>query len=138
MNKVESNNNDLLRQFMNSELAGKAPSGFTSKVMSRVQLEPKSVHAGSKQRRPSFVPSVSLGVLLILILASVFLAPADNSSLLPLSDLLKSLQITIPVPDFSDMKLITVPGWVPYGIAGLFLLTLFDRALYGIFKRMEK
>ena len=39
MNNQEKYKEDLLRQYINPEKIEKAPEGFTSKVMTRIQLE---------------------------------------------------------------------------------------------------
>jgi hypothetical protein len=137
MNKHE-NNNDPLSAFINHEMIEKAPEGFTSKVMTMIQLEPKNIQNSHLKRERSIVPWVFAGVIIMLVISS-FLLPKNNDLFsLPVLGILKRLDITLPSFDISKLDLITLPGWVPYIIAGILILSVFDRALYGLFHRREK
>jgi hypothetical protein len=137
MNKHE-NNNDPLSAFINHEMIEKAPEGFTSKVMTVIQLEPRNIQNSHLKRERSIVPWAFAGVFIILMVSS-FLLPKDNDLLTwPVIGILKRLETILPSFDFSKLDLIKLPGWVPYIIAGILILSVFDRALYGLFHRREK
>ena len=138
MNKDENREKDPLSHFLNPEMVEKAPVGFASKVMTRIQLEPQSVRNKSGRRELSVVPYVSAAVILVLLLSSFFLSPGSNSSASAIFDTLGKIEIPTNLIDLSRIKLFDLPGWVPYMIAGLLFLSVFDRALYGLFHNREK
>jgi len=137
MNKPE-NNKDPLSTFINHEMIEKAPEGFTSKVMTMIHVEPGHAQKSSVKRERSLVPFVFAGFILILMISSFLLPESKDASISPVLDLIKRFEIYLPSFDFSKLDLITLPGWVPYMIAGILIMSLFDRALYGLFHRREK
>jgi len=137
MNKPE-NNKDPLSTFINHEMIEKAPEGFTSKVMTMIHVEPGHAQKSSFKRERSLVPFAFAGFILILMISSFLLPEGKDASTSPVLALIKRFEISLPSFDFSRFDSITLPGWVPYMIAGILILSLFDRALYGLFHRREK
>jgi len=137
MNKPE-NSNDPVSRFLNREMIEKAPEGFTSKVMTMIQVEPRLAQRSPAKRERSLVPFISAGVIILLIL-SAFLFPGGSDLIkFSLADIIQELGLTLPSFDFSKFNIISLPGWIPYMIAGILILSVFDRALYGLFHRREK
>lgn len=124
---------DLLKEYIIPERSEKAPVGFTSKIMTRVQLE--TMVAGRKQSK-NLVPLIS-ALVTVLLVAAAFLIPGSQNG--KLSDTVISLinNINIPVPsvDLSSVFRSTFPSVTLYVVIGIFVLTLFDRALQGIFRK---
>jgi len=132
------NSNDPVSNFLNREMIEKAPEGFTSKVMTMIQVEPRPAQRSPAKRERSVVPYISAGVIILLTL-STFILPGGNDLIkFPLPDIMRELGLTFPSFDFSKFNIISLPGWVPYMIAGILILSVFDRALYGLFHRREK
>jgi len=126
----------LKRKYINSENSEKAPEGFTSNVMTRVRLETLPLTTIEKSWKKNLIPAVSVTVTFLLI-ASAFLISGSQSDPLtnPLLDLINSLKSSIPEINISSLFRLSVPSVALYVIIGILILTLFDRALYGIFKR---
>jgi hypothetical protein len=133
MNNQEKYMDDLLKEYIIPERSEKAPVGFTSKIMTRVQLE--TMVAGRKQSK-NLVPLIS-ALVTVLLVAAAFLIPGSQNG--KLSDTVISLinNINIPVPsvDLSSVFRSTFPSVTLYVVIGIFVLTLFDRALQGIFRK---
>jgi len=138
MNNQEKYKEDNLRQYLDPEMIEKAPEGFTSNVMTRIQLEKQpSVIAHNMWRKHS-VPVIS-GAVILLLLAAAFLIPGSESDsiTLPVLKLLKNVKTSFPEVNFSSVFSLTLPSVLMYVFIGIFVLTLFDRALYGIFHRAK-
>jgi hypothetical protein len=136
MNNQEKHTEDFLRQYIDPERIEKVPQGFTSKVMTRIQLDKQpSERAHSVWRRIS-IPVIS-GAVILLLLAAAFLIPVDESDsmALPVLKLFKNIKSSLPEINFSSVFSLTLPSVLMYVFIGIFVLTLFDRALYGIFHR---
>jgi len=136
MNNQEKYKEDLLRQYINPERIEKAPEGFTSKVMTRIQLEKQSSMVAQSSLRRNSVPVIS-AVVTILLLAAAFLIPGSESDslALPVFKLIKNIKFSFPELNLSSVFRLTLPSVMMYVLIGIFVLTLFDRALYGIFHR---
>jgi hypothetical protein len=139
MNNQEKYKEDLLRQYIDPEMTEEAPGGFTSKVMTQIQLESRPFRATHKLREKSFVPLISASVTVLLI-ASAFLIPGNDSDSLTslLLNLLKSLKLSVPEIDLSSIFRVALPSVLMYVILGILILTVFDRALYRIFHREKQ
>lgn len=139
MNNQEKYNEDILRQYIDPERIEKAPAGFTSKVMSQILLEkqPSSVSNSIWRKNPVLVIST---VVTILLIAAAFLIPGNESDTisLPVLKLLGNIKASLPELKFAPFLHLTIPSVIIYVIIGVFVLTLFDRALYGIFHRKVK
>lgn len=133
MNSKEKIKDDLLRQYMMPGEGENAPQGFTSKVMTRVQLGTSVLYT----RKRNLVPWISSVLATVLLVMAIILPGNEAGSitdpLVKLADkldlsFLKSISLTL----FSKL---TVPSVVLYVIFGLFVLAIFDRALSGMFRR---
>ena len=136
MNSQEIYKEDLLRQYIDPEMIEEAPKGFTSKVMTQIQLESKLLPVTHTLREKSFVPVISASVTVLLI-AAAFLIPDNKSASLTslFLNLSKNLKISLPEVDLSSVFRLTLPSVMIYVFLGILILTLFDRALYHIFHR---
>lgn len=133
MNNEEKYTEDLLRHYISPEKIEKAPEGFTSKVMSAIQKGNSTVKAPVRLRNKSLVPAISAAVIVILI-ASAFLIPGkDDSMSLPALEFLKNIKVLLPQINLTSFFRINVPLTLIYGIVGILILSLLDRALYGVF-----
>ena len=136
MNSQEIYKEDLLRKYIDPEMIEEAPKGFTSKVMTQIQLESKPLPVTQALREKSFVPVISASVTVLLI-AAAFLIPDNKSASLTslFLNLSKNLKISLPEIDLSSVFRLTLPSVMIYVFLGILILTLFDRALYHIFHR---
>jgi small-conductance mechanosensitive channel len=136
MNNQEKDTEDFLRQYIDPERIEKAPEGFTSKVMTRIQLEKQPSDVAHSGWRKISVPVISAAVILIL-LAAAFLIPGSESDsiALPVLKLFKNIKSSVPEVNLSSVFSLTLPSVLMYVFIGIFVLTLFDRALYGVFHR---
>jgi hypothetical protein len=132
------NSKDPLSPFINQELIEKAPAGFTSKVMTMIQVEPRRAQRSPAKRERSLVPFISAGVIILLIFSTFLLPEGSDLIKFSIADIIQELGLTLPSFDFSKLNIISLPGWIPYMIAGILILSVFDRALYGLFHRREK
>ena len=135
MNNQEKYMDDLLKQYIIPERSEKAPEGFTSKIMTRVQLETAVV--GRKQSK-NLVPLISALVTCAINCSCI----SDSGKLKtdklsdPVLNLIKNINIISSrvrlVSRFSEL---TLPSVTLYVVIGIFVLTLFDKALQGIFRK---
>lgn len=136
MNNQEKHTEDILRQYIDPEMIEKAPEGFTLKVMSRIQFEKQPMMVTQSFWRKNIVPLVSSAVVILLIVAAFLLPGNESDSMsLPVLKLLKKIQSSLPGINFSSVFRPTLPSILMYVIIGIFVLTLFDSALYRIFHR---
>jgi hypothetical protein len=136
MNNQEEHKEDLLRKYITSERIEKAPEGFTSKVMTRLQLETTPLIAAKRSWNKNLVPVISVTVT-ILLLVSAFLIPVSQYDSLtnPVLNLINNIKFSMPDINMSSIFRISLPSVTMYVFIGILILTLFDRALYGIFHR---
>jgi hypothetical protein len=137
MNNQEKFNEDFLREYLSPERIEQAPEGFTSKVMSRVNLEKKRP---SEERliKKSLVPLIYAGVIAVLIALS-FLIPGEQSDSLtaPFLKILFKTGLTMPKLNLSSLYNFSLPSVTIYVTISILFLTIFDRALYGIFHKTK-
>jgi hypothetical protein len=126
MKNEERFDEDILRNYLSPEGIEKAPDGFSSKVMSRINLETRP----EKMNERSLVLPVSAAVTALLVILTAFLVPGGS---LALPDLSFPEKINFSLPD-SIFGLI-MPDIILYLIAGGVLLAVFDAALKGLFNR---
>ena len=136
MNNQEKYNGDLLREYIAPEKTENAPEGFTSKVMTRIQLETPSLIVAAGSHGKNLVPAISVAVTILLI-ASTFLIPGSkpDSWALPGFSILNNIKFSMPEINLSSIFHLTLPSVMIYAILGILVLTVFDRALYGFFHR---
>jgi hypothetical protein len=134
MNNLEKKKEDLLRRYLDPERIEKAPKGFTANVMTRIQMETDTEKGRLRNR--NFIPFISSGITILLIISAILVPGNQNDPLAkPVLELFKNIKISIPVIDISPIFSFNLPVLLIYVIIGIFILTLFDRALYGLFHR---
>ena len=135
MSNQEKYTEDLLRHYISPDKIEKAPEGFASRVKSGIQTGNSPVKAPGKLRNRSLVPAISASVTLILI-ATAFLIPGKSDSMsLPVLEFLKNMKILLPEFDLTSFFRFNIPVSLIYGFIGILILSLLDRALYGVFHR---
>jgi hypothetical protein len=136
MNNQDEFKDDLLRQYITSERIEKAPEGFTSKVMARVHVDTLPIMVAEKSRKKNMVPFIS-SVVTILLIASAVLIPGSQSDsfINPVLSFIKNIKFSVPEINLSSIFRLTLPSVLMYVFIGILILSLFDRALYGIFHR---
>jgi uncharacterized membrane protein YoaK (UPF0700 family) len=136
MNKLDRDDDFLLRQYLNPEKIEKAPEGFTSKVMAGVNLETVPAKTTSWLRSRSLVPAIS-AVVTLLLLVTAFLSRGNepDSLTLQIANTIKDLKIALPEINFSSIFSFDIPVTVVYIFLAIIILTVFDRALFRIFRR---
>jgi hypothetical protein len=130
----ENHTEDSLRQFANPEMISKAPEGFTACVMKKVQIEARPAIITEKHRSRNLVPLISAAITILLIAASVLVS--DNNQDLwayPVLEYFRSFRISLPKIDLTSIFSSDISTIAVYALIGIFILSLFDRALYGIF-----
>jgi hypothetical protein len=128
MNKQEINDHNLLRKFLNPEKIEKAPEGFTSKTLTRIQIESQSVNLNKGFFVKNRVPVISAAITAGLIIAAITIPAGETESVgSTIWKYLQDLHFTLPI--------FNLPGWLSYAMMGIFLLGFFDRALFGIFHK---
>lgn len=139
MNKHEQYEEDLLRKFMNPGKIEKAPEGFTSKTLTRIQIEAQSSGLKKgffvKNRMPLISAAVTAGFIII----AVFI-PSGNtdSASSAIWQHIRSIEIALPQISNDYIQNLTLPGWIPYAVTAFLLLGFIDRVLSGFFNRQEK
>lgn len=133
MNNNHTDNDELLRKFMNPGKLEKAPDGFTLKTMTRIQIETESSVARRGFLKRHFVPVISLTATALFIAFALFL-PSGNT------DFFTGIRFNLPDYSLPDLSRIGIPGfildgWIKYGIAGIIVLAVFDRLLNEFFRK---
>jgi hypothetical protein len=139
MNSKEKNMEDLLKDYINPENIEKAPEGFTSKVMSLIQVEPLPVKVPARIQTKNLVPLISCAVTIILI-ATAFLLPGNkgDSMTIPAMEFLKNLNFAMPKINIGNIFSLNLHGTLIYVFSGLLILSLFDRVLNVVFHRQKQ
>lgn len=136
MNNQEKFKEDLLRQYINPERIEKAPEGFTSKVMTRIQIEAAPLKAAARLQNRNLVPIISAGITILFIVVAFLLPGSEADSLaLPVINVLKNIKISLPQVNFTSIFSFNLPGLLIYVFIGILILTVFDRALNMLFHR---
>jgi hypothetical protein len=136
MDKQEKYTEDILSKYINSGRIEKAPEGFTSKVMSIIETEKIPVRTPEKNRKKTLVPYVFSVFLLTLTIISMFLPGSKSLTLtIPVPEFIKSINLTMPEVDFGNIFNFDLPSIMIYGLIGIILLSLLDKALYRVFHR---
>ena len=136
MDNQEKYKEDLLKHYISPGRIEKAPEGFTSKVMSGIQVGVVPVKVAGRLRNRSLVPVISAAVTVIFIMTA-FLIPGSKSDSLTFSvmDLLKTIKVSLPELDLNSIFRFNLPSNMLYVFVGILMLSLFDRALYGVFHK---
>jgi uncharacterized membrane protein YuzA (DUF378 family) len=138
MNNQRNFNEDLLRKYISREKIEEAPDGFTSKVMERVSKETAPKAAGEHLWKKYMIPGIS-AIITISLFITALLIPENklDTVSLPVLKLIKDLKISTPEIDFSSIFRLSIPSVLLYTLIGIACLTIFDKALSGIFKRHQ-
>lgn len=120
---------DLLKQYIIPERIENSPEGFTSKVMTRIQYDKIS----ETSRTVSLVPVISALITVLFVIIALLLPESQTTQ--PVIIFLKNLVSSSQITNLSSVFRLTLPSVILYVIVGIFILTLFDRALHGIFKK---
>jgi multisubunit Na+/H+ antiporter MnhB subunit len=136
MNNQGKYEEDPLKKYINPEKIEMAPKGFTSKVMTRIQLENAYDKVSRRSAKKNLVPVISVAVTLIL-LAAAFVIPGNQTdSVTPaVLKLINNIKPLLPELSFSSIFRLTLPSVMMYVLIGILVLTIFDRALNGLFHR---
>ncbi len=134
MNDKEKFQEDPLRKYIMPDRREEAPGGFTSKVMTRIGLDTIPVIEGSRKR--NLVPYISVLVTILLITTAFLIPHNDTDSFsLTLMSFIKGINFSVPKMNLSAIFQLSMPAVVTYAFIGILVLTVFDRALYGFFKK---
>ena len=125
---------DPLRKYISPYNREETPEGFTSKVMTRIGLDTIPMLEGSHKR--NLVPYIFALVTIILI-ATAFLIPESDTDLISLTFMrfIKGIKLSVPEMNLSSIFQFSMPAVITYAFIGILVLTVFDRALYGFFKK---
>jgi len=136
MNNREQNTEDPLRSYLGPERIEKAPEGFTSNVMSCIQIETLPIRAEKRMRNKSLIPYIS-AIVVVLFIVVAFLLPGSKSdpSTFPAMEFLKNINVALQEIDITSAFKFNFPVILVYVFVGILVLSLFDRALYGMFNR---
>lgn len=138
MNNQMNKESDPLRRFLGPDKIEKAPAGFTAKVMKNIRMEAApAIRKGSFQRI-STIPLISLMVTVSLIIITL-LSPARKNDIYVrlITDSFSKIKTSLPVVDLNSIFNFNLPEVLIWVIAGLFILTIFDRALHGFFQKAK-
>ena len=136
MNKQEKQSEDLLRQFINPEMIERAPEGFTSELMTRIQTEAMTVKSAGRWRNKNLIPVISVSATIILIVAALLVPGSETgSSVIPLANFIKNIKISLPEINLTSILSFNLPALMMYVFIGILMLSVFDRALKALFHR---
>ena len=136
MNKKEGFQEDLLRKFINPERIEKAPEGFTSKTLARIQIEGQSPGFKKGFFFKNRLPLISAVITALFIIIAVFIPSGNTGSTgSTIWQYIRNMEITLPQISNDYLQNLSLPGWVSYAFTALFLLVVFDRALFVFFHK---
>ena len=136
MNKEEQYEEDLLRKFINPERIEKAPEGFTSKTLARIQIEAQSQGFKKGFFFKNRLPLISAAITALFIITAVFIPSGNTGSTgSTIWQYIQNIEITLPQISNDYLQNLSLPGWVSYAVTALFLLVVFDRALFVFFHK---
>lgn len=133
MEKQGKFDEDVLRIYLNPQRIEKAPEDFTASTMKMVEAESKSLRAFTKQIFRINIPVISAAIVLILIVIAT-LIPEKTSVFDTISSNFKFEIFKLELPDSMNFSL---PSWIPWLIAVVFVLFLFDKILIRFFHGKE-
>jgi hypothetical protein len=139
MNTQQEYKDDPIKRYFDPGMVEKAPTGFTEKVMSRVSLEAQMMKAGNRRRKKSYVPAISLTVILILTVAA-FALPSSGHEFesVPWMKMLHNIEFPVLKINLDSLLRFKLPGYLPYLVISILFLSILDRALSGMFNREKK
>lgn len=139
MNKQDQYDEGLMREFLNPERIEKAPEGFTSKTLTRIQIETQTERVRNGFFIRNRVPLISTLITAGLIIAAILIPANETGSVgTAVWKLFRDLEFSLPRINNTHLDNLNLPGWINYAVIALFLLAFFDNALFGIFHRERK
>jgi hypothetical protein len=136
MNKQDQYEEDLLRKFVNPERIEKAPEGFTSKTLTRIQIGSQSEKVKNGFFAKNRVPFISAIITVGLIIAAIMVPANETGSVgSAIWKYLQSIEFNLPGINNTYFRNFNIPSWLSFAFIGIFLLGFFDRALFGIFHK---
>lgn len=136
MNSKGQNKEDLLKQYINPERIEKAPEGFTSKVMRRIEVEPAPLRPANKIGNKSLIPFISIAVIILFFLAACLIPTGEPDALtINALKLFNDIKLSFPEIDITSILSVSLPASFIYIVVTILILTLFDRALNMFFHR---
>lgn len=137
MNRSENKDGDILRQYLDPEKIEKAPEGFTIKVMENISLEAMRVKQTRYKWLRNPVPVISVSTTAVLIILALIIPETYTINLNALN-IFRDFRFPEIQTGFDSLFNIDLPAVTAYLMAGLLLLAIFDKALFGIFNRERK
>jgi len=139
MNKSEEFNEDILSRYINPERIEKAPGGFTEKIMTRIQIEKVTSPVTNSYLKNLKVPLISGLITVALIVSAILVSATDvDSAIFSVLKPLIDIRNSFPEINFDKLTGFTLPGWMIYITLGIFMLSIFDRALNTLFHRERR
>jgi hypothetical protein len=139
MNKQNKNDEDLLRTFLNPERIEKAPEGFTSKTLTRIQIESQTEKLRNGYFAKNRVPIISALITAGLIIAAIVIPASETDSVgSTIWKFFLDLEFSLPRINNTYFEKMNLPVWIIYAFMALLLLAFFDKALFGVFHKEKK
>ena len=136
MNNQKKYNEDLLSQYINTDKIEKAPEGFTSKVMTHIQIETISYKAAKGLKNRDLIPVISIAVIFLLTIAAILTSGNQTDTLsLTMKEIFRNLEISLPEINLKSIFSFNLPSLIIYSAIGILILSLFDRIISALFHR---
>jgi len=127
MSGQDQGSRDILRKFINPGMIEKAPAGFTSKSMTRIQIETGTASSVSRILGRHRVALISVILAASFILAILLLPPSlANSGGFELIGNFKKLVPGLLGIDNLKFPEFEIPGWIFYASVSIFVLIFLD------------
>jgi hypothetical protein len=136
MNSERDFKGDILKKYINPLKREEAPEGFTSRVMSRVSAE--KIPVKNLLWKKNRVPVISLAIVILLVAIAILLPGESDANNNPVMNIFRSLDLRFSQTALSSVFRINLPSIITYTIIGIVCLSLFDKALSGIFRKNQK
>jgi hypothetical protein len=137
MNNQQNREADPLSRYFDPKRIEKAPPGFTSKVMATIRNETVPAGRIGVFHRIKAVPAISVGIILAFIMAAFFLPGVKNDPYaLIVNEQISNIKFSLPDVDLSPIFNHNFPEVLMWVIGGLIILSVFDRALSSIIRRL--
>lgn len=136
MRRRDETEDDVLKQFIDSNDRERPSDDFTFRVMEKLPLEPltqkKRIRMGSRMAVPLFAALITLTLIVLAVVI-----PESTDYELALVKKLSALRLDFH-PDLGFLGRLSIPGWMPYIFIDMLILLLLDKALPGLFHRSKK
>ena len=137
MNMNDRYDDDILKQYINTESIEKAPEDFTHNVMREITVEREPLKAKGKLRTGRILAAVFVIIIVILVIIA---ANIPGGAREPSSLIGKLQNFDFPELNISLESILSpdLPGLLMYLCVAVLFLGVFDVALYGLFHRERK